>query len=436
MASEIIMPKGGNTVESCLILDWRVAAGDKISKGDILCEVETDKSTLEIEAEEEGTILHLYYKVGDDVPVLTPILILGEPGEDISRYTAQKSPPPSAAPEKSEPPAPISPADDHPAAVHHHDRGFIAASPRARNTAREKAVDLHQVRGSGPEGRILERDVSAVADAFPAISPAAHTEGWTSGHVGTGIGGRLHSGEQPLSGSLPQNSPPGTKKIPPGRLRKIIASRMMHSLQSTAQYTLHTSAPASALQHWRTRFKQGAPELQHITLGDMLLFAVSRVLPQFPELNAEFIQGTIYQHADVHLGFAVDSPQGLMVPVLHNSNAKSLSQISDASKALIRSCADGNIHPDDTTGATFTVSNLGALGIERFTPLINPPQVAILGICNIQLKPLQKDEKTIFEPHIGLSMTIDHQVVDGAPAARFLKEFCEFVGDFTPHDIE
>jgi pyruvate dehydrogenase E2 component (dihydrolipoamide acetyltransferase) len=453
MAIEVVMPRQGNTVESCLIVEWRVAVGDAVSKGDILCEIETDKSTIEVEAEDSGTVLALVYEAGDDVPVLKPMLILGEPGEDISAIitasddgSASRE---SAAPETAAPqdaPAGVSGATAvalsnavgaASAAPAPSSGGFVAISPRARKSAEEHAVDFRALAGTGPGGRIIERDVLARAEAHPAVSAAARDAGASAGMSGSGIGGRLRPGEQPaaapVTAAADGNLAPGAvTEVKPSGIRKVIASRMMESLASTAQFTLNASADARSIQAWRKKFKASDEKLglKGITLGDMVVFAASRILTRYPELNAEYKDGVAYQYADVHLGLAVDTPRGLMVPVIRNADRKSLRQISDESKLLASACLEGSIPPDALSGATFTLSNLGNFGIESFTPVINAPQVAILGVCSIQPKPVQGPDGIEFIPHMGFSMTIDHQVVDGAPAARFLQEFCAFLADF------
>jgi pyruvate dehydrogenase E2 component (dihydrolipoamide acetyltransferase) len=210
-------------------------------------------------------------------------------------------------------------------------------------------------------------------------------------------------------------------------MRKLIAARMLESLQSTAQLTLNASADARELLAYRERLKQSQETLglQNVTLNDLILLAVSRLLPGYPDLNALFADNAISRYQAVHLGFAVDTPRGLMVPVIRHANSLSLKQISQQARRLARACLENTISPDALSGGTFTVTNLGSLGIESFTPVLNPPQVAILGVGNINLKPVERDGQVQFISHIGLSLTINHQAVDGAPAARFLQAVCQ-----------
>jgi pyruvate dehydrogenase E2 component (dihydrolipoamide acetyltransferase) len=206
-------------------------------------------------------------------------------------------------------------------------------------------------------------------------------------------------------------------------VRKVIAERMWESLQSTAQLTLNASADARSLLTYRKRLKNSDESLglQNITINDLILFAVSRTLPLYPEVNALFKEHTIYQYKNVHLAVAVDTPRGLVVPVIRKAQALSLKQISEEAKRLAAGAMDGSVSPDELTGGTFTVTNLGSLGIESFTPILNPPQVGILGVGNINLKPVEIDGNVEFIPRISLSLTINHQAVDGAPGARFLQ---------------
>jgi pyruvate dehydrogenase E2 component (dihydrolipoamide acetyltransferase) len=198
---------------------------------------------------------------------------------------------------------------------------------------------------------------------------------------------------------------------------------MLLSLQTTAQLTLNASADARALLAYRKRLKDSSEllGLRDVTIGDLVLYAVSRTLPDFPDLNALFNGNSISVFKHVHLALAVDTSRGLVVPVIRQANTISLKKISLEAKRLAIACQDGRIAPDELTGGTFTVTNLGTFGIESFTPILNPPQVAILGVGNINLKPVNVNGEVQFIPHIGLSLTINHQVVDGAPGARFLQ---------------
>jgi len=447
MAEEILMPRQGNTVESCILLEWRVNEGDEISAGDIVCEVETDKATFEVESEFDGTVLKILHEEGADVPVLEPIVVVGEPGEDVSQYQGKTEKPaeetveegPKSEPEKkaeqTKPQQPVPQKRDG--------DGELAISPRAKNLAEAKGVDYSSLQGSGPGGRIIERDIQAVLGESEPMTPAAIAERLESGKeaptVGTGIGGRVTAEDvrqyQPATtrGPAEDLSFPGpAEEKPVTGVRKIIAERMYNSLQSTAQLTLDSSADARAVMNYRKKIKQSAEELnlQNITINDLVLFSTIKSLQRFPDMNAHFEGDKIVEFENIHLGFAVDTPRGLMVPVIRFANRLSLKGLANETSRLGEACQDGNINPDELQGATFTVTNLGALGIENFTPVLNPPQVGILGVNNIQPKPVMQGDDVEFIPHIGFSLTFDHQAVDGAPAARFLQAVCQDIANF------
>jgi pyruvate dehydrogenase E2 component (dihydrolipoamide acetyltransferase) len=247
---------------------------------------------------------------------------------------------------------------------------------------------------------------------------------------GSGIGGRVLASDI-TPGEGPVSARPGegerVTEIPVTGIRRIIAGRMRASLQSTAQLTLNASADASRLLAYRKRLKESPEQLglQNVALNAIVLFVTARTLARYPEMNALYTGEKIMQYENVHLAFAVDTPRGLIVPVIHDAHRKSLKELSDESGRLARECIEGNVNPDALTGGTFTVTNLGSLGIESFTPVLNTPQVGILGVGAVTLRPVERDGNVEFVPHMGLSLTIDHQVVDGAPAARFLQDVCQ-----------
>ncbi len=441
MPTAIVMPKQGQSVESCIISAWKKQPGEPVQSGEILCEVETDKALVEVESPVSGVLLEIFFKAGDDVPVLTNIAAVGQPGEDVSTLRpagASIAPPTAPANLPAAPPSTVTPA---PAAV--TPPHSVGISPRARKLAHTAGLDPASLQGSGPAGRIIERDVQAALTAShsPALTPLARTMlaagGYSAPAQGSGVSGRIRADDlQKLpeiadrgpirqAQDRPETAQPGDEieVIPVKGIRKVIATRMLESLQTTAQLTLNSAAEARALLAYRQQLKSSSEGLglQKITINDLLLFAVARTLPQYPQLNALFSGDTISQYKDVHLGVAVDTPRGLMVPVIRRVNRLSLKQIAEEAKRLAAACLNGAIKAEELSGGTFTVTNLGAFGIESFTPVLNPPQVAILGVGNINLKPVEVGGEVEFIPHLGLSLTINHQVVDGAPAARFLQ---------------
>ena len=434
MATAVIMPRQGQSVESCLISDWKKQKGEQVAEGEVLCEVETDKALVEVESPASGTLLELFFEVGDDVPVLTNIAVIGEPDEDAGSFR-----PDSVTVETEVAPAEELAATSAPAPqttpAQTLANGRLAISPRARNLAKQKTVDVTALAGSGPGGRIIERDVQAALTAMPKMSPLAKSMAGTGEYSvpaqGSGISGRIMSGDlTPAAAEAVQSVAPAfssledeVEVVQVKGVRKVIAERMWQSLQQTAQLTLNASADASALLAYRKRLKTSDESLglQKVTINDLILLAVSRTLPQFPEVNALFTENTITKYKNVHLAVAVDTPRGLVVPVIRNAQVLSLRQIAMEAKRLADGAMDGSVSPDELSGGTFTVTNLGSLGIESFTPILNPPQVGILGVGNINLKPVDVGGEVEFVPHLSLSLTINHQVVDGAPAARFLQ---------------
>jgi pyruvate dehydrogenase E2 component (dihydrolipoamide acetyltransferase) len=304
--------------------------------------------------------------------------------------------------------------------------------------------------GSGPRGRIIERDVVAAAAARPALTAAARAAaaaGSPVPAVGSGIGGRvtladLASAAAPAAAGAEAAAPEQVETVPVTGVRKLISERMRQSLLDSAQLTMNASADAEALVAYRARLKSSAEHLQlrQVTINDLILFAVARTLPRFPELNAVVRSDGggdhIERHRDVHLAFAVDTERGLVVPVINAAHQLSIAGLAARAHELAAATQAGSISPDLLQGGTFTVTNLGALGVESFTPILNLPQVAILGVGALVLKPVAADltqpgpvPQVSYRRHLGLSLTIDHRVVDGAPAARFLQALAAAIAD-------
>jgi len=447
MAQVVVMPQLGNTVESCLVTAWLVKVGDVVDASTLLCEIETDKSSMEVPAGVSGTVLALLAAEGDDVPVKSPLLIVGEPGEDIEPLLAGPDLPPVTT-EEGSPAAPESlvptPTAAQPVAlaVSEAPTGGAAVSPRARGLAASQGIAADLLAGTGPHGRVIERDVEAAIASGAPLTPGARAmaSGFVPGAAGTGIGGRV-TREDLAAGPAAVATPavaaeasefPGAYTDTPLKgIRKVIAERMMNSLATSAQLTYTATAPASGLLALRKRLKNASdPELSAVTLGDLVGYAAVRTLARHEKVNAHLADGVLRTFASVHLGMAVDTPRGLLVPTLRYAETLTLRQFSVLSKALANDAIGGSINPDLLAGATFTVSNLGAFGIESFTPLLNVPQVAILGVDAIFPRPvINADGSVGAEQRIGFSLTADHQVIDGADAARYLKDLCAAVAD-------
>ncbi len=429
MAQQVVMPKQGNTVESCIIVEWNVKVGDQVSIGDVICSAETDKSTIDVESTAEGTVLALLFQEGDEAPVMEAIAVVGEKGEKVELAASSEQAP---AEPKDAAAAEVKSETVAPAAV--TAQSAQGSSPRARNLASSLGIPVDTLSATGPKGRIIERDVlSAVSQPLtPLAKEAALKDGILAPKTGSGIGGRVLASDlakPAVAAQAPAAPVEGTvTEIPVKGVRKVTARRMMESIHGTCQLTLHAFADATALKRLRAGFKASKEELglTGITINDLMLFAVSRTLTQFPAFNAHFLGDKILQFSSVHLGMATDAPRGLLVPVIRDSQALSLKDISVEVKRLVAKCFEGTATPDELSGSTFTVSNVGSFGIEAFTPVLNIPEVAILGVGTIVPKPVEaKDGSVSFVPHIGLSLTMDHQAVDGADAARFLKALME-----------
>ena len=476
MATQIVMPRQGQSVEACTIVRWLKQPGENIGTGDVLCEIETDKAAFEVESTATGTLLAQFVPEGEEVAVLAPIAAVGEPGEEAPAPAAPgaagaatdstAAPPASGAapgaPAGAPPPAP--PAAPAPAAgaasfagqvggaqapagavAASARRGGPASSPRARRRAAELGVDHAALSGSGPRGRIIERDVVAAAAARPALTAAARAAAAAGAPVpaaGSGIGGRVTLADLAAAATPEAAAPEQVESIPVTGVRRLISERMRQSLLDSAQLTMHASADAEALVAYRARLKASAEHLQlrQVTINDLILFAVARTLPRFPELNALVRGGgagdRIERHRDVHLAFAVDTERGLVVPVITGAARLSIAALASRAHELAAATQAGSISPDLLQGGTFTVTNLGALGVESFTPILNLPQVAILGVGALVLKPVLADmtqpgapQQVSYRRHLGLSLTIDHRVVDGAPAARLLQALAAAIAD-------
>ena len=303
----------------------------------------------------------------------------------------------------------------------------ISISPRARALAEKTNADLLKATPTGPNGRIIERDVQSLVDRGLTVSGAAKAE-YTSAVEGSGISGKVMLSDlttpvAPISEAAPVASVAEYEDVKLPNIRKIIAKQMCASLSGMAQLTFNSSFDATKMLELRKSLKAGAEKmgLANITLNDMILYAVSRVLLDFRSFNAHCLGDTMRYFNTVNLGIAVDTERGLMVPTVFGAEKLSLNEIAKQSKAVISAAQSGSINPDLLSGGTFTVSNLGSLGIESFTPIINPPQTAILGVDCVTKRIKEVNGEDVVYPAMGLSLTVDHRVLDGADAARFLK---------------
>ena len=452
MAEVVIMPKQGQSVESCILTELKKSVGDKVSVGDILFAYETDKASFEEESKVEGTVLAVLFNEGDEIPVLSNVMVIGAEGENIDEYcqgggaapsapstpsaeapsAAEGAPAEAAAPATASAEAPAQRA--LPNAVVTPGCGV---SPRARNLAAKEAVNLAAVAGSGPNGRIIERDVQAVVDATAKMTPLAKAIARENGGVapqqGSGLAGAVKGADMaaakaaaPAAKAAANGSDSVVKPL--SNMRKLIAKAMHSSLQNSAQLTHHLSADARRIMELRKAAKAAMDEGRlstKITLNDLVCYAVVKTLMQYPNVNSHFLGDSMRLFHKVHLGLAVDTERGLMVPAVRNADELSIVELANRLKEVASACRKGSIDPDilSSEAATFTVSNLGGYGVEIFTPVINLPQSAILGVNTIVPRPKDIGGGVYaFVPHIGLSLTYDHRALDGGEATRFLKQ--------------
>ena len=384
-------------------------------------------------------MLAIFREEGEDVPCLENVLVIGQDGEDFSAFVPatdaeEAAPVAEAAPAAEATPVAAAPVAE---AVSTAAQGAAySISPRARMLAEKTHADLLKAVPTGPNGRIIERDVQKLLDQGYTVSPAAK-DGYTTAVEGTGMNGKVVLGDLNAPAAAAEAAAPAApvceyvdEKIP--NIRKIIAKQMCASLSTMAQLTLNTTFDATKMIALRNSLKAGAEKmgLANITYNDMILFAVSRVLnnPKFRIFNAHYLNDdTMRFFNTVNLGVAVDPERGLMVPTVFGAEKLSLNELSKATKSVVGDAQNGKINPDLLKGATFTISNLGAMGIESFTPVINPPQTAILGVAGITKRIKEVGGADVTYSAMGLSLTIDHRAIDGADAARFLKELCFFL---------
>lgn len=410
MAVPVLMPRQGQSVESCILGQWYKAVGEEVSEGDILFSYETDKASFEEEAKENGILLATFFEEGDEVPVLVNVAVIGKQGESVEEFRPGASASSTTEAEAKE----ADEVEETPKVIEFEvedetPNKRIRISPLAKKMAEKLGVNILVLKGSGPHGRIIARDVENAENVVePTIVQPAKAVVAKPAIV-------LESGDDF-----------DVKAIP--NIRKLIATAMHQSLQNSAQLTHHMSADARRLMKLRKKFKKEFADgtiKQNVTINDLVCFAVIRALEKFPQVNTHYHGDKMKWFKKVHLGLAVDTERGLMVPALKNADDLSITGLSAQLKQLSTAARNGNVNPDllNPAAATFTVSNLGNYGVEMFTPVINLPQTAILGVCAIVPRPKEIEEGVYgFVPMMGLSLTYDHQALDGGEATLFLAE--------------
>lgn len=429
MANKVIMPKQGLQMTEGTIIKWLAKEGDKVVKDEPLFEMETDKLTITIDAMESGTMLKIVRGEGETVPITETIAIVGTPGEDISALlgsapvaAVEAAPATKAQAAPVAAPVTAAPAD-----------GRVFISPRAKMVAEEKGLDYKAIKGTGTDGMIVERDVLAYATTAPAITPlakkVAELGGFnTAGVTGTGISGKIVKDDILKAIEAKKAGAAGGRKgsiVPFKGMRKVISDRMLESLSTNAQTSHRISVDMSEATRLRDAFKKADKK---ISFNDIISLAACRALLDFPAMNAEITAEGILQKDYVNLGIAVAVDNGLIVPVIKDADLMTLEQLSLMTKELADKAKTGKLQPDDYTGGSFTISNLGMFGLDSFVAIINPPEAGILAVGRIaRTAVVTDDDEIVIRPMMELTLSYDHRIVDGAPAAQFLAKVKQYL---------
>ena len=429
MATEIKMPRFGMTMKQGKVAKWLKQEGDKVEKGEPLFEVETEKITNTVQSIASGILFQIVIQAGETVPVGTVLAIVAEEGETPERVEGiqvgevedvEAAPAGKAAPEKEEAP---------------REKKYVLASPAAKRLAKELGVDLADVPGTGKEGRVTEEDVKKFheeAPPPPRITPVAAEMARQAGVdlaaiEGTGEGGKITKEDVERAvlsvPAAPGARPASPKSVPFTGMRRAIADNMHASLQNAAQLTLMTEVDVTEMVRLRDLLREEyrKDESVRISYNDIIIFTVARVLKRFPYMNSTLVGEEILLHDRVDIGMAVALPDGLIVPKVRNADRKGILEIGREARALARKAREGALSMDEVTDGTFTISNMSMLGVDGFTPIINPPEAAILGVGRVVEKPGVKDGRIEIRSYMTLSLTIDHRIVDGAPGGEFLQ---------------
>lgn len=429
MANFIVMPKMGLTMTEGVILNWRKQEGDMIKKGDIIFDVETDKLTNEYDSKAEGVLRKILVEEGT-VPVLAPVAIVGDKDEDIADLLEQAGG--SAEPSlETEQPEGV-PSEISSGSLASNKGGRVKASPRAKKIARELGVDISLVKSTGPDGSVTENDVKSYADKLKNDSKKASP---TAVVVASQLGVDTNEIEKDtrimkddvikykISKELTKYAAPQEFRKPMSSMRKVIAKRMLESKQVSPTVTYNLKVDTTAMKKLREDMK----DEMKISYNDILVKVLSKVLLEFPVLNSSVDGNEVVTRNYVNMGVAVALPEGLLVPVVKYANVKGLKEISEEVKALASKAKSNELTSDDLTGGTFTISNIGMYGMESFTPIVNQPEVAILGVNAINEEVKVVNGEITIKPMMNLSLTADHRVVDGAEAARFMARLKEYI---------
>jgi len=410
------MPKLSDTMTEGTLISWSVKVGDEIEIGDVIAEIETDKASMEMEAFDEGVLTEILVEAGQKVPVGTTLGVLAEEGDDTSSASSESaSPEPAEEGESAEPDTSVAaPAATAPASSTTSDGERIKVSPLARKIAAEKGIDVSNIKGTGPGGRITAADVENPAAAPAAVAKPAPTQAVKS----------TPAQSAPAPEAISPVVADEDKVIPLSGMRKIIAGRLLTSKQTIPHFYLHVELDAGPLMELRKQVNAQA-EQSHgnkFTFNDFVVKAMINACAKVPEVNASFNGDSVVQFANVGVSIAIAVDDGLVTPVVKNAQDKSLLAISQEIKAMAVRARDNKLKPNEFDGGTITISNLGAWGIDSFDAIVNPPQAAIISVGGIIEKPVVKNGEIVPGMRMNIGMSCDHRVVDGAVAAGYLNE--------------
>lgn len=446
MAEIVRMPKSGLTMREGILTKIHAGLGAVVKKGDIIMEFETDKISGDITANSDGIVLELYASEGDTVEVLAPIGLIGKEGESTADKT--EAPKKESSAEQAIEAAPIAQATKTVAAM--QTGGRLLASPYAKKLGRDYGIDIAALIGSGPNGRIQKVDVLAAIEAqrvraTPLAKKLARENGIDLKELsGTGPMGRIQKDDvlssiadshssakqavQPLESAPVQG---GARREKMTSMRKTIANRLSLSKQTIPHVYFKSDVDASAMIDVKNRLAAASQKKlgKKISLNDIILLATARALSEFEMFNAQVDGNDIVYFDEVNLGFAVSLDKGLIVPVIRNADTLSLGLLASEAAALAEKARSGRLTPDEFTGGTFSVSNLGAFGIDEFTAIINPPESGILAVGSVAERVIAQNGQMVIKPMVSLTLSVDHRLIDGAVAAAFLKRVKEILED-------
>jgi pyruvate dehydrogenase E2 component (dihydrolipoamide acetyltransferase) len=413
MAYSIIMPKTGMAMEEGVILEWRVTVGDAVERGDIVALIETDKSTMELESDYDGVILAILKQAGETVPVTEVMAWIGKAGEAVPETSAGEIKPGAAASPAFIPRTVL--AD-----------GKLKATPAARKLALDKGIALSSVSPGGKSGEIRRSDVEEAGSitATPLARRMAEDQGIAlSGVKGSGYKGKVFSADlgaaAAVQGPVYGPAPRADTRVPLTNIQRITGKRMLESRLTIPDVTQNTRADVTKMLAIRKELNEKSGI--KITVNDFILAAAAKALEANPRLNSVLDGNELIYKGSINLGMAVATERGLLVPVIRNARALSLRQLSAQAADLASRAREGRLKAEEMEGGTFTVSNVGMFGVTAFTPIINPPEAAILGVCSVEDELRLEGEKVVSRKIIGLSLTFDHRIADGAEAAVFIK---------------